>query len=869
MDLLERHAELATLDAALADAAGGKGRLVLISGEAGIGKTRLTRTFTDRHATDAVVVWGACDDLSTPRPLGPFRDIATQLGGGLAEMLSTGPSLTAVFDAVLDALEHGRTPKVLVIEDVHWADAATFDVITFLGRRVERLPTVLIVTSRTEDLEATQRLRVAVGDIPATSVRRLEPRPLSKEAVVEMARDYHGQTDALYEVTGGNPFLVTEALTLPDVGVPASVRDAVAARLARLGPAAQATAEAASVIPGQAERWLLSEMANDSVAALDECKSRGLIDYDEWLVWYRHELVRGAVRNSLSPQRRWELNQRALAALIEAGSDVARIIHHAREAGDRRAIATYAPTAARQASEVSSHREAAAHYRLAIGHADLLEPAERAQLFLDFAIEAYLVNEAADGVEPAREALAIWRTLGDVEHEGLTLRWLSRFSWWMGQSADAIAFGRAAIEALEQVPHSRELPMAYSNLAQLSMLAQDTEPAIHWATRAIESARAAGDQITLVHALNNLGSTQARMGDLAGFERIRESLEVSVREGLEDHAGRAYANLIWTLLDYREFDQAARYLDEGLGYVAKHELAGSAYYLRAERARLRFATGDWSGADADVEWVMSRPEEPGITQMPALATRAHLRVRRGDPDAEESLAHAWSVAKPTGELQRISAVAVAQGELAWLRDDKAGIRAAVNSAYQQACDVGQPWILDELAFWMWRSGIDPDVLEGSGTPYVDQINGGWQSAADAWEALGCTYERATALLDAPEPEPLLVALELLHELGAVPAARLVRRKLRALGFTGVPRGPRPQTRANPAGLTNRQLEVLGLMTEGLTNAEIAERLFVSAKTVDHHVSAVLQKLEASSRQEASAAAARLGLVPGGSGRAAT
>ena len=236
--------------------------------------------------------------------------------------------------------------------------------------------------------------------------------------------------------------------------------------------------------------------------------------------------------------------------------------------------------------------------------------------------------------------------------------------------------------------------------------------------------------------------------------------------------------------------------------------------------------------------------------MPALATYARLRVRRGDPDAVETLEEAWHLAEPTGELQRIAPVAATRAEWAWLHDDLSGIRDAIAEAYRRAVEVQQPWITDELTFWMWRAGQNTEPLGGPTTPYALQMGGDWRGAADAWRAIGCPYEQAVALVDGDDPDCLLEALEILDGLGAMPAAAKLRRKLREMGTPAVPRGPRPQTRANPAGLTPRQAEVLELVATGLTNAEIADRLFVSPKTIDHHVSAILTKLGAGSRGEA-------------------
>ncbi len=859
MDLLERAADLEVLESALADTGRSAGSVVLVNGEAGIGKTRLVQTFSHRHNDDTRILWGACDDLSTPRTLGPFHDIANQVGGGLKQAVGDG-TRGEVFDAVLDAISvDGRTTAVIV-EDVHWADGATLDVLKFLGRRIDRVPATLILTYRNEEVPNDHPLMLVVGDLPASAVHRVHLAPLSKAAVEEVAADYGGSIEDLYSNTRGNPFLVTEALMAPDTDVPLNIRDAVRTRASRLSATSRAVAEFVSIVPGQTERWLLEAYSESGSEALEECRQRGLIEFDGSSVWYRHELVRGAMEQSLRPSRRRALNEFAVEILVSRSADIARIVHHARQAGDGTAIARYAPAAARRASVAGAHREALAHIRVAVEYADQFAAADRAQLLTDYAIECYLTNDAAEGLASAERALELWRELGVTSREGDLLRWISRLHWWLGQSEKAVEAGLAAVDVLSSIPRSNELAMAYSNLAQVFMLAQDADAAEKWATKAITVARELDDQNTLAHALNNLGSTRLRVGDTGGYALLEESLDIAIRGRFDDHAGRAYANLVWTALDYRRYDHAASYIEEGLTYARSRELAGSIYYITAERARLGFERGQWDQAERDALWVLGRPEEPGITNMPALATLARLYVRRGRADVDRTIDEAWRLVEPTGELQRIAPVAVARAELAWLRDDVPGIGSAIADAYQLALAARQPWILDEFSFWMWRAGYPIEPLHGSETPYAQQIAGNWREAAHIWARIGCAYEQAIALMDSEDPPRLLEALDIFDGLGAVPAAAKLRRRLRQMGVHGVPRGPRKATRSHPAGLTPRQVEVLELVAEGLTNAEISERLFVSPKTVDHHVSALLTKLGVSSRTEAAALAWERGLV---------
>jgi DNA-binding CsgD family transcriptional regulator len=853
MDLLERDADLEILDFALAEADTNSGSVVLVGGEAGIGKTRLVQSFARHHRDDARILWGACDDLSTPRTLGPFHDIAIQLNGALRKAVVDG-TRGEVFDAVLDAITDGKRTTAVIIEDVHWADGATLDVLKFLGRRIEHTSATLLLTYREEEVPANHPFMLLVGDLPASAVHRLRLAPLSIGAVEELAAGFSGSTAILFAETRGNPFLVTEALMAPGGDVPVNVREAVRTRAARLSQVGRAVAEFVSVVPGRTERWLLEMFPEFEVDALDECHQRGLIEFDGAAAWYRHELVREAMEESLTPGRRRMLNAVVFDALAGREADIARIVHHARGAGDATAIARYAPAAGRRASTAAAHREALAHFRIAVEYADELSAEAHAQLLTDYAVECYFTNEAVEGLAAAQRALALWRREGITIREGDVLRWLSRLHWWLGHGEKAVETGLAAVDVLTSIPASKELAMAYSTLAQVYMLAQQSSAAEAWATKAITVARDLGDQGTLAHALNNLGSTRLRLGDTSGYGLLEESLDISVRGRFDDHAGRAYANLSWTALDYREYEKAERYIEDGLSYAVKRELAGSLYYMTAERARLAFERGDWQRAEKDAQWVLSKPEEPGITRVPALATLARLHVRRGDPDADQTLEQAWHLAEPTGELQRMGPVAAGLAELAWLRDSRQGMGNAIADTYELALVARQPWITDELAFWMWRATGTAPSLETSKTPFARQLAGDWQRAADGWAQLGCPYEQAVALMDSQDTPRQLEALEILDELGAVPAAAKLRRRLRASGVQRVPRGPRKETRSNPAGLTPRQVEVLALVAEGLTNTAIAERLFVSPKTVDHHVSAILTKLEASSRTEAAAIA---------------
>ncbi len=851
MKLLERDAQLRALDAALADAKASCGSIVFVAGEAGVGKTRLVTEWTAAVATTARIVWGACDDLITAMVLGPFHDIARELGADIERLLG-GERRAAAYASMFDMLVSGLRPTVAVIEDAHWADDATLDLIKYVGRRIRRVAATLVVTYRSDEVRQDHPLRGVMGDVPPDALRRIDLVPLSRAAVAQLA----GSIDLgaeVFTMTGGNPFLVTEFLAAPGAAVPATIADAVAARVTRLDDEARRLVGLVAIVPGRCERWLLGE-ADD---AIEECRRQGLLELGPSAVWFRHELLRRAVEDSLLPAQARRLHRTVLAALEAAGGDPARLVHHAERASDVDGLVRFAPAAARGARSAAAHREAYSHYRRLLPHLDRLPVAERVALLSEYTEECYFIDDQTAALDAAEHALDLYRQLADRRGEGAMLRWISRVHWWRGERDQALVSGEEAVTVLESASPSSELAMAYSNLAQLHMLAHEADPAISWAHRAIATARTVGDPGAEAHALNNLGSARIRIGDKGGWAQLWRSLELSLSQGLDEHAARAYSNLGWTMLDVRDYPAAEALMEEGIAFTSSREIHGDLYYLRAERARLWFETGRWNEAEAEAEWVTARPKAPGITTLPALTTLARLATRRGDADADAQLDEAWDQAMATGELQRMGPVAVGRAELAWLRGDAGGVAEAIDAVLDTTTASPQPWITDEIVFWKWRAGGEVQSPM-TAAPYRHHVNGDWRAAADAWRVIGCPYEEACALADG-DHAAMASALVIFDRLGARPAAASLRRKLRRLG-AHVPRGPRQSTQRHPAGLTKRQQQVLELVAAGLSNAEVAERLFVSPKTVEHHVSAILSKLGAVSRGEAAERAAELGLL---------
>jgi ATP/maltotriose-dependent transcriptional regulator MalT len=856
MDLLERAEFFEQLLDTLAEVKLGHGRVALVTGEAGIGKTSLVEQFAETQKNECRVLWGACDALFTPRPLGPLYDIAQQLRGNLINLLENEAPRAAIFSAALDELQN-HTSTLLVIEDVHWADEATLDLLKFLGRRINKLNSLLVITYRDDEVRAEHPLRLVLGDLSRPSVRRLRLPALSEDAVAELATQAGKRMDDLYVVTGGNPFFVTEALASEDQGVPASVKDAVLSRLARLTPAARAVVELISVVPAKMELSLI----NESTAVLEECADAGILLVDDTSIGFRHELARRAVEDSLPAPRAQSLHAKVLSALLSRGaeSQLARIVHHAARSGDAAAVLEYAPIAARQASALNAHRESALHYQTALKYTHILSPERRADLLERRSYECYLTGQISDAFEARRQALEIQQQLGNEIRQGDNLRWMSRFAWYLGRNEEAESFGREAITLLEALPVSPELAAAYSNRAQLHMLAGQTNEAVAWGSRAIELAQQFDATETLVHALNNVGFAQLLAGNEEGRAKLEESLRLALAHDLEEHASRAFTNISAVLLWSRDYRLAMRYLNEGITYATEHDLESCKSYMTTARARVHFETGHWDMATDDAAAVLGDSRGYNVTRIPALTILGHIRVRRGDPDESRALSEAYELAMQTKELQRLSPIAAARVELAWLAGKFEDMAAEAHSMLELAKGDNDPWLQGEFAFWLWRAGVEQPLQQEIAEPYALQIAGNWRAAAERWKELGCPYEEAVALSDGDEAAQRQ-ALAIFEKLGAAPAAEKLRQTLRATGVRGIPRGPRQSTIENPAGLTTRQMEVLALMSEGCINAQIAERLFISNKTVDHHVSAILAKLDARTRAEAVSIALQSDLI---------
>lgn len=863
--LLERDDQLGVLHGSASEvAAHGHGRVLLVFGEAGIGKTALLRQFRDELPRRVTRLWGTCDALFTPRPLGPLLEPIAELGGEPRALIAAGARPFDVAIALVESLR-AIAPAVLIIEDLHWADEATLDVVRIVARHAEDAALLLVLSYRSDEVHRDHPLRVVLGGLPAgDAVTRVELGRLSRDTVGELAARSGLDAGELYARTAGNPFFVTETMAAGTALVPETIRDAVHARIARLSSSARAVLDAVAIVPQRAEVWLLEALTDGALDALDECLGSGVLRAEVDGVVFRHELARLAVEESLPPHRAVALHRRALAALADpalAAPDLARLAHHAEAAGDGPAVLRYAPAAGERAAALGSPREAEHHYWRALRFADGIEPVARAEMLERFADHAYVSDMRSEAVDAIDEAIAIRRRAGDPLLEGAAIRRRVKLLACIGRTHEAVDSAREAIRVLEQAPPGAELARAYSALAGVSMLSHDPATTIEWGAKAIALADEVGDREALVHALTDVGTIELDIGDPAGQVKLERSLELARQWHLGPDTARAYVNLSSTLTYGGRFKEALSWIERGIDYTRELGLEAWLNCLISLRGVVELALGRWDEAAATATTILEGPRDAVIgPRSEALVTLALVRARRGDPGYWPLLDEAWARAIGADDHQLLAPAAAARAEAAWLEGRPDAIGAETEYAYDTACRLGEPTNAGWLACWRATAGLPVEPPDGLPERYRLQLAGEPELAAGLFRAEGALYDAAVALVPSTNGALLRDALDQLRGLGARPAAAIVSRRLRELGERQVPRGPRASTAENPAGLTNRELEVLPLLAEGLRNAEIAQRLVLSEKTVDHHVSAILRKLGVSTRGQAGAAAGRLGLL---------
>ncbi len=871
--LLERNQHLHNLKTHVESIDNGSGKIVLVTGEAGIGKTTLLENFhkeiVNHLGSNYILAWGGSDPLFTPRALGPLHDMARSFNPEIAKLIKDNKDSGKLFDSLLDFLKDNNKKYILVFEDVHWADHATLDLLKFLGRRISFLNCLIIISFRSDEILNNQALKQVLAALPAQKLERIELQPLSHDSVTKLAHEkgIDQNLDTLYRTTGGNPFFVTELLAtkkISQLNVPASVRDAISARLNSLDKSEQELLETISLIPKTVPIVLLKELFPENAETyVMSCVGRGLltvVDNDSFR--FRHELSRLGTLERLSAFEKKRIHEKILKSLLklEMNQEIDLLVHHASGALDAEKVLQFAPVAAKAASESGSHREAASHLATALRFIDKASAEQAALLYETWAFESGLaIGIDDDVIEARRQAVLMWRALGNKVKVGENLRWLSRMLWYHGRAAEAWRYADEAVSVLEDSPPSSERAMAYSLRSQFHMLNDRMDESVLWGEKALELEKKFPDVKVRVHALNNIGTARAFRGDETGVKNLFESLELSIENSLHVDAARVYTNLSEYAVKYKNFALAEDTIANGIAFDTKHDLDSWTYYLVGRLAELRLLQGRLSEAKTIGEGVLELKQLTLLMKLPALLVVSRVYAQTKNEKAKDFLDQALSNARATDEVQHIIPARLAMIEFAWLQNNFEYAIEHLEQLYKISENQVDPWAVGEFVIWGKRLGVNLNYPYSSELPipYQLELHGDITKAASAWEEIGMPYNAATVLSTAHEAkdyELLNKALKLLEPIGATALIAKIKQQAKSLGIENkiekVKRGPYASAQQHPLGLTKKEQQVFKLMLNGESNSTIAELLSRSQRTVEHHVSSILKKMNVASRMDA-------------------
>ncbi len=855
MMLVEREESLEKLNRITKDVASElqTGTIVLVTGEAGIGKTSLIRQFSALY--EKPVLWGLCDPLSTPRPLAPLIDIVEQSKLPNDFVVDASVDRFAIFSNFLDTLKKITNGTVIVFEDVHWAESATLDLLKYLGRRIQQTRVVLILSYRDDEVTSSHPLHSLLGILArSATTERLTLQRLSLEGVARLTENGQLDSDAIHDITQGNPFFVTEIVSdKMQSNIPTTIRDAVLGRKSQLSPDAQSVLDMLAVIGTHCEAQLLKELLNSDMQRLDECLSSGILQTIDNLIMFRHDLSRQTILNAIPTYQKQNIHQSVLDVmerLPQYKAKVAELAHHADGAGDTNKLKKYALQAAKEAKQAEAYPIVRQQYQRILQSNLELEAEEKATILEQYANACRTTGYFQQAVIACKQAVDIWRDLDNQLILGQCLSTLSTMYFPFGETELAEETSIEAINILEAIEPSAVLGDAYVQQAFLRMLNRDIEEAIEWGQRAINISTRFEDTLTLSRAYNAVGSSMLFVAPDVAHGLLNRSLELSKQINFREGVSRAYINLTSGFGEIHQFKFAEPYGRVGIAFTQEHDFDLDYHYLLAWQSLNYLYLGEWEKASEQALEVIDGVNVSIPSHIMALVTLGRLGTRRGEEDALELLDEALSLALSTNHLQRIAPVRLARAEWAFYQHDVDQILHEVTANYDMALKYQHPWFVGEMLYWQWRSGETPDLPNYIPETFKAQIEGNYEKASHLWAKLSCPYEQAIALSDSQKQEDLLQSLDILFELQATPTIALVKQKLRDINADTIPRGQRQSTRENPANLTNRQMDVLIALAKGLTNKEIARKLYISPKTVEHHVSTILSKLHVSSRQEA-------------------
>lgn len=787
MELLEREHERTRLADAIAAAAGGQGSGIAVAGDAGTGKSTLVQVACADGPRIRLLRSG-CDALSTPRPFGPLRDVAPAAGFS-AVLGDEEVILPQVCEDVFGAL--ATEPTVLVVEDLHWVDAGTADVLRFVARRIGSLPLALLVTYRDTEIGPRHPARQLLGDMANHErLSSLPLAPLSEDGVRRLVDGLDLDPRTVHTLTGGNPFFVTEIAKDPDRPLPRTVRDAILSRTADVPPEDLEVLQLVATAPDGLDDRVLPVLGVD-LTALHRLEDTGLLTHARGGLAYRHELARQAIESTIPAGAGPGLHLRVVEALEASGAvEPAVLTHHAVAARDAERAHRYAMAAAEESARTGAHGEGMAFYQVALEHLRGDDPAERAELLQRLSFEQYLTDRLSEALGTVRATIPLWRQVGDQAGLAAAHERTALYEYYNAHRREAEELADRAASIAEDNGAVVQKSSARATGAFLAYLRNDLERALTFSGEAEQIAADTDEEFIRLRAAMVRMLASLATGDEGARGELEQLIRDARSQGWDELASTGYSQMSSIDIEHRRHDKALSVLNVSLPFAEERDIPICGHWQTSVRARVKHARGEWDAALDDVELVLNREGMAVAKMWPHLMSALIPLRRKGSHDAQ-SLAAAWELMCTIDEPLRRLPVYAGLAEIMWMTGvpDERVTRDAVAELESVVGTPGAAWVVGELAAWLARLGIAASVTSvtsansatSTATPYAAAAAGDIDGAAAWWAANDEPFAQAMVLADSPHPEHRARAAELLVGIGA----RATAERVRAVVHTGV------------------------------------------------------------------------------------